>query len=165
MADLTVTDPLSSLLPVQHGAHHLIRAQPGTITALAPIGAAKGLPPPGRAEARGESLVLWAGHGLWLATGTPPATAPQTDATDAWVIVRLNGPTPDAVLARLVPVDLRPLHFRPGDVARTLLGHVAVLIHRPASAPEALELWLPRSMAAHGLRSLREVMRAQAARG
>lgn len=164
MADLTVTDPLSSLLPVQHGAHHLIRAQPGTITALAPIGAAKGLPPPGRAEARGRSLVLWAGHGIWLATGTPPATAPQTDATDAWVIVRLSGTTPDAVLARLVPVDLRPLHFRPGHVARSLLGHVAVLIHRPEAAPDTLDIWLPRSMAAHALLELATAMRGLAAR-
>jgi sarcosine oxidase subunit gamma len=80
------------------------------------------------------------------------------------VAVRLTGPAPDAVLARLVPVDLRPLHFAPGHVARTLLGHVAVLIHRPATAPEALEVWLPRSMAAHALDDLAEAMRAVAAR-
>ncbi|MDP3862517.1 MAG: sarcosine oxidase subunit gamma [Phaeovulum sp.] len=168
MADFIATDPLAALLPTTRGAHQLAGAQPGRITALAPIGPAKGLPAPGRAQTHAGGIVLWAGHGLWLATGTPPQavpqTAPQTDETDAWVIVRLSGPAPDAVLARLVPIDLRALNFRPGHVARTLLGHVAVLIHRPEAAPEALEIWLPRSMAAHALIDLASAMRGLAAR-
>jgi sarcosine oxidase subunit gamma len=162
VADLIATHPLDQLAQ-SIGAHHLAAAPQGRITALAPF-ETKGLPAPGRAVAHSGGLTLWAGHGLWLATGAPPALTPATDATDAWVAVRLTGPAPDAVLARLVPVDLRPLHFAPGHVARTLLGHVAVLIHRPATAPEALEVWLPRSMAAHALDDLAEAMRAVAAR-
>jgi len=162
VADLTATTPLA-LLAQTYGAHHLALAPQGPITALAPF-ETKGLPAPGRAVAHAGGVTLWAGHGLWLATGTPPAITPQTDATDAWVVARLSGPAPDAVLARLVPVDLRPLHFAPGHVVRTLLGHVAVLIHRPEGAPEVLEIWLPRSVAAHALGDLAEAMRGLAAR-
>ena len=163
MADLIATDPLAALLPVAHGTHHLIAAQPGRITALAPYDN-KGLPKPGRAAPHPGGLLLWAGHNLWLATGTPPQSTPQTDVTDAWAVVRLTGPEPEAVLARLVPINLRARHFLPGYTARSLLGHIAVLLHRPAAAPETLELWLPRSTAAHAIGELARAMRGLAAR-
>ncbi|WP_372840228.1 sarcosine oxidase subunit gamma [Phaeovulum sp.] len=163
MADLIATDPLAALLPACHGAHQLAAAQPARITALAPF-ETKGLPAPGRSTARPGGITLWAGHGLWLATGTAPEASPQTDATDAWAVLHLTGPAPEAVLARLVPTDLRALHFRAGSVARTLLGHIAVLIHRPEAAPDALEIWLPRSMAAHAIDDLLGAMRALEAR-
>ena len=156
-------EPAPALAPQAAGAHHIEPAQPDRITALSPFDA-NGLPFPGRAETRPGGVLLWAGHGLWLAAGMAPALTPATDETDAWVVLRLSGPAPDAVLARLTPIDLRPLHFRPGHVARSLVGHVAALLHRPEAAPEVLEIWLPRSMAAHALGEIAEAARALAAR-
>lgn len=156
-------EPAAALAPQTAGAYRIEPAQPDRITALSPFDA-NGLPPPGKAETRPGGVLLWAGHGLWLATGTAPALTPATDATDAWVVLRLSGPAPDAVLARLTPIDLRPLHFRPGQVARSLVGHIAALLHRPEAAPEVLEIWLPRSMAAHAEGEIAEAARALAAR-
>lgn len=169
MADLGITDALAGLLPVDTGAYRLEAAPQGAITALAPYGApGAAFAAPGRATPHAGGTLLWAGYGNWLATGDLPASltaaAAVTDQTDAWAVLRLTGPAPEAVLARLVPLDLRRLHFAPGAVARTLAGHIAVLIHRPQSAPEALEIWLPRSMAAHGLHEIADAMRSQTAR-
>jgi sarcosine oxidase subunit gamma len=169
VADLTAFDALAALFPVETGGYRLEPAPQGTLTGLAPFAAPGGaLPAPGRAMPHAGGTLLWAGHGQWLATGTLSAklteAAALTDQTDAWAVLRLTGPAPGAVLARLVPVDLRRLCFVPGTVARTLLGHIAVLIHRPEAAPEALELWLPRSMAAHAVREIAHAMRGQAAR-
>jgi len=177
VADLPQFDALAGLLPVQHGAITLAAAPQTELWAVAPFGPAAtlarlfatDLPAPGRSAPWSGGLLLWAGWQRWFVTGGLPdgvaKVAATTAQTDAWAVLRLTGPAPETVLARLVPVDLRMLHFGTGAVARTLLGQIAVLIHRPQTAPEALELWLPRSMAAHGLQSLREAMRAQVARG
>lgn len=167
MAELDPVNPLAALLPLEVGEHRIEALPQSRVTALSPF-VTKGLPAPDRAEARPGGLLLWAGRGLWLAVGTPPADlapgTPTVDETDTWAVLRLVGPAPDAVLARLVPIDLRPLHFAPGHVAKSLVGHVAALIHRPAVAPEALEIWLPRSVAAHALHEIAAAARALAAR-
>ncbi|MFP4404374.1 MAG: hypothetical protein ACLFPZ_02115, partial [Rhodosalinus sp.] len=67
-----------------------------------------------------------------------------------------------AVLARLVPLDLRPQAFPVGAVARTLLGHMhaGVLRTRPAT----LRLLAFRSMAGTLVQELRGAMEGVAAR-
>jgi sarcosine oxidase subunit gamma len=44
------------------------------------------------------------------------------------VVLRLSGPRSRDVLAAVVPIDLHPRAFRPGDTAMTLAGHIAVQI-------------------------------------
>jgi heterotetrameric sarcosine oxidase gamma subunit len=175
VASLTETLPELEALPFEAGVHRLVAAPGGPITALSPYrGAEAGLlgllgaalPAPGKSVELAVGLCLWAGHRRWLLTGPAPeglaAHAALTDLSDAFVRVHLVGPAADAVLARLVPIDLRATQFGDGAVALSLLGQISVLVHR--GPPGALALWLPRSMAGHAVADICRAMRAYSAR-
>ncbi|MCL4190024.1 MAG: sarcosine oxidase subunit gamma [Rhodobacteraceae bacterium] len=181
MASLIDTPALAGLgLPIAAGDALLEAAVPGRVTAIAPFrgrtaatGAALaqlglGFPAPGTSAAAGTARILWAGRGAAFLVGAAPpdvlaGLAALTDQTDAWAVMALSGPAHAAVLARLVPLDLRPSAFPAGATARSTLIHCPVLLCRRDAA--TLEIWVMRSMAATAVHETQAAMRAIAARG
>lgn len=110
-----------------------------------------GLPWPeaGRSVSRGDTGVLWFGFDQVLLVGELPAPelrkeAAITDQSDAWAALKLSGPQAEAVLARLVPLDLDASAFPVGAVCRTGIQHIAGCILR--DGPREFTLLVPRSM-------------------
>lgn len=181
MASLIEKTPAAGLTPLSRGDAVLTEVLPGPITAIMPYGGKDravasalkalglGLPGPNRSVTKGAAACVWTGRGQAFLVGAEPpdglaGIAALTDQSDAWVVLRLAGPAAEAVLARLVPIDLRAATgFRTGAVARTLLGHMPLVIRRTAAAE--FELMTFRSMAAHAVHELDVAMTAVAARG
>lgn len=159
---------------------------PGPLTALAPYrGQAEALsaalqtaygmamPAPNRMTGTQGADALWFGRDMALLVGPVPdaslaAYAALTDQSDAWAVVDLTGPCADEVLARLVPIDLRPQVFQTGHTARTLLNHMSASVTR--TGPERFRLMVFRSMVKTLFRELHHAMigvsaRRDAARG
>lgn len=113
---------------------------------------------------RRDGPVTWFGHGAWIVWGpvTLDGIAAVTDQSDAWAVVQLQGDAVEAVLARLVPVDLRRSVFADGHVAKTMLGHMSVTITRLSA--DAFEIMVMRSMAGTLVHDLQVAMRGVAAR-
>ncbi|WP_245840609.1 sarcosine oxidase subunit gamma [Puniceibacterium sediminis] len=140
--------PCAGLLPITRGALSLSEEDAGTVTSLASydgqagalseaLQAAHGVsfPAPGRVRGQGGTLCSWSGLDQAFLIGPEPDPdlsryAAVTDQSDAWAVVRLTGAGCEDVLARLVPVDLRLRVFSPGQSARSLLGHLPVLLLR-----------------------------------
>ena len=89
--------------------------------------------------------------------------AALTDQTDASAVVRIEGDAVEAVLARLVPVDLRIGSFAEGRTARTMVGHMTASVTRVG--PMAFEVMVMRSMAATVVHELTEAAIGVQARG
>ena len=167
MASLLARSPAADLLPIAHGGVTLSEIVPEAITSLAPLeGADLALPAPNRALARDGGLLLWSGQGQALLVGPAPDPIPavaMTDQSDAWAVLRLEGPGARDVLSRLTPLDLRDRGLAEGQVARSLLGHMAALFHRSAAA--RYDLFVFRSMVGTAVHELEPAMRGVAARG
>lgn len=184
MADLVAKSPCEGLLPVTAGDVTLSEVAAGWITALAPfrgqeaalstaLKAAHGMgfPEAGRAVGKAGSRCVWTGRGQAFLIGPAPdaalaAHAAVTDQSDAWAVVALEGVGAEAVLARLVPVDLRASVFKRGHTVRTLCGHMTVSITRVGA--EAFQIMAFRSMArtlAHELGHAMELVAARAHAG
>ena len=172
MADLIAVTPLAGLLPVTVGRVTISEIVPAHLTSVAPykgkeeavsaalqdaVGA--GLTPAGRRS----GAVTWFGHGVWMVAGdvAPPGAA-VTDQSDAWAVVSVQGDAAEDVLARLVPVDLRVRHFAEGDVAKTMLAHLAVTIVRTGA--DSFEIMAMRSMGRTLVHDLETAARGLAAR-
>ncbi len=163
VAELRASSPCAGLLPLVRGGVTLDEVSPGVITALAPfrggeaalssaLQAAYGLgfPAAGQALEAGETACIWSGRAQAFLIGPAPdaglaARAVLTDQSDAWAVVELSGPGAEDVLARLVPLDLRPAAFPPGWAARSLLQHMTVTLWRSGSG--AFRIMAFRSMA------------------
>jgi sarcosine oxidase subunit gamma len=119
--------------------------------------------------AHGPKLsLLWAGHRSWMAMaheadivdlesvlrGDLGSLASISDQTDGRLLVELSGPKARDTLAKLVPIDLHPRAFRPGDTAMTLFGHIAGQIVQIDSAP-TFELLVSRGYAESFLHDLK----------
>ena len=89
--------------------------------------------------------------------------AALTDQSDGWAALCLDGPQAEAVLARLVPLDLRSAVFARGAVLRCQLGHLPAILRRTGST--AFQILVFRSMAATAVHELHQAMRSVAARG
>lgn len=182
MAELVANSPCAGVLPVTAGGVALSEVAAGHITALAPfrgkaealstaLKAAHGMefPAAGRATGKAGARCVWTGRGRAFLMGPAPdaglaAHAAVTDQSDAWAVVALVGTGAEAVLARLVPVDLRASVFKRGHTARTLCGHMNVSITRVG--PESFQIMAFRSMArtlAHELGHAMELVAARAA--
>jgi sarcosine oxidase subunit gamma len=59
------------------------------------------------------------------------------DLTDSRVVFELGGPRIRDTLAKMLPIDLHPSVFRPGDVAVTIASHIGVTLWRTADARTA----------------------------
>ncbi len=148
MADLIARSACAGLLPLTHGALTLREETFGAVTALATykgqgadlsgaLQTAHGvmLAGPNRATRAEGALCLWSGLDQMLLLGPEPDPELErygaiTDQSDAWAILRLDGVGCVDVLARLVPLDLRERSFAIGHAARSLLGHLPVIVTR-----------------------------------
>ena len=59
------------------------------------------------------------------------------DLTDSRVVFELGGPRVREALAKMLPLDLHPSVFRPGDVAVTIASHIGVTLWRTADSRTA----------------------------
>jgi heterotetrameric sarcosine oxidase gamma subunit len=122
---------------------------------------------PGKMIVSGSARIIWAGRETAFLMGVAPpeglqSEAALTDQSDGWAGLHLRGSGAEAVLARLVPLDLRLSAFAVHDAARTLLNHMPCLIFRPAET--AFDVYVFRSMAGTAVHELTEAMRGVAAR-
>lgn len=178
MADLIARTPLDGLLPLRFGSAEAREIDFGAITSVAPfrdrtdavsealentLGVA--LPSPGGTSECGGNRAVWTGMGQYFVLGGRPGPLPGaavTDQTDAWAALGLEGSDAPTVLARLVPIDLRPEVFKVGDAVRSLLGHMACVLMRPG--PERYDILVFRSLAGSAVHDLERAMRMVAAR-
>ncbi|MDT8856529.1 sarcosine oxidase subunit gamma [Paracoccaceae bacterium Fryx2] len=176
MPSLIARSPLAGQAPVTRGGVTLSEWQAGRITSLAPLKgqgaaldralAARGLafPTPGRMVESGAARLVWTGRDQAFLIGADPAGlegAAQTDQSDGWACLRLDGAAAADVLMRLVPMDLREMAFPPGHAARAPLNHMAMVLMR---LPDGFDLLVFRSMAVSAWHELETAMTALAAR-
>lgn len=175
MARLVAISPCRGLLPLSAGSVTLSEVAPEAITAVAPFdgqaaavshalekAARAAFPAPGRWTGA-DTRIVWTGPGQAMVLG--PAVAPVgaavTDQSDAWAVMRLEGAAAAAVLARLVPIDLRVVQFPPGHAARTMLAHMTCTLLRLDE--HVFEIMVFRSMAATAVHDIGTAMRSLAA--
>jgi heterotetrameric sarcosine oxidase gamma subunit len=179
VADLTASTPFADLLPLAIGGVTLTAADPGRLTVLTPfdrdaagaaLDSAHGLtlPEPNRTTGKDGNRCLWFGLRDVLLMGPEPDAAltehaAVVDVSDGWVAVTLEGAAGPEVMARLVPVDLRPAQFAQGHSVRTQIFHMTGSITR--TGPETLLILVFRSMAATLVHDIERAMAAVASRG
>ncbi len=163
-------------LPLSLGGVTLSILPDGPLASLAPLrgqeravadalGAA--LPGPGRMVALpGGGRLIWNGLGRYLLAGAAPdarlaGRAALVDQSDGWTGLALTGAGAAVVLARLVPLDLAPVAFPAGGVARSLLGHVDCLL---IAGTAGFEILVARSFTRTAVHDIETAMRAVAAR-
>lgn len=135
---------------------------PGQVAAVSKaLGVA--FPAPGRSS----GPMIWAGREMAFYRGPFPegldGLAAVTEQSDGWAVLSLQGVQGPAVLARLVPVDLREGALPVGYAARSLLGQMPALFFRPGA--DVLEVFVMRSMVGTAVQEIAQTMRAVAARG
>lgn len=177
MARLIALGPFGDLLPLQVGDVTCTEVTRNALWSIAPFAGqhaavsaqmktqiALDLPAVGRRAQGGDVICQWVAHDQWLVTVpvTLDGLAAVTNLSDGFALLEIAGPTVEDVLARLVPVDLRPHVFGVDDTARSLLGHMPVCITRTRT--QAFEVMVMRSMAASLVHDLRAAMVAVAAR-
>lgn len=180
MVKLLAKTPCEGLLPISHGAAILEELDVGPITCIQPFRGKEGtldnvlqmavgcgLPPVGGSCTHEGACLQWFGKDTVICLGVPvPETvsddAALTDQSDAWAVVQLSGADAEAVLARLVPVDLRLPSFAVGAACRTLLQHMNVAILR--TAEDSFRLMVFRSMAKTLVHDLEQAMAGVATR-
>lgn len=162
MARLIASTACAGLLPRTIGDVTLTEVALGPVTSIAPFaGLAEAVtaalrneglhfPAPGETVTSGPARMIWAGHGRAVLCGVEPplalsAIAALTDQSDSSAVVQIEGAAAEAVLARLVPVDLRQTALPTGQTVRTVLGHMTVSVTR--IGPIAYEIMAMRSMA------------------
>ncbi len=162
MARLIATTACAGLLPRAIGDIALTEVVLGPVTSIAPFAGksdavttaleVEGLhfPSPGETVTAGRARMIWAGHGRALLCGVEPplslaTIAAMTDQSDSNAVVQIEGAGAEAVLARLVPVDLRLSVFAEAATARTMVGHMAASVTRVGLM--AFEVMVMRSMA------------------
>jgi len=120
------------------------------------------------ASRHGNGILRWFGKDTFLSVGGAlpegiAAHAALSDVTDGWARLVLSGEGPEEVLARLVPVDLRPAALGVDQTCRTLLGHMTASITRLSDS--AFEIMVFRSMAKTAVHELTQAMTHVTARG
>lgn len=180
MDDLAERGPFEGRLPMEIGGARVTAANLGRITSLSPLvppqafsqdletAHGMALPAPGRATGKEGARCIWFGLREVLLLGPTPdpmlsESAAVVDMSDGWAGLTIDGVSGVDVLARLVPVDLRPAHFKRGHTVRTQVGHMPGAITR--LGPERLLVLTFRSMAGTMVHELRRALEAVAARG
>ncbi len=181
MVELSAISPCEGLLPVTIGNLTVTEEPFVAITSISPhksrekdlsaiMKAAHGLafPAPGRSTGKAGARAIWFSQGQALLIGPEPdaglgAYAALTDQSDAWAVVRLEGAGAADVLARLMPLDLRPSVFKRGHTARTELAHMLVSLTKVGD--KSFQIMVFRSMARTLVHDLKTAMEAVAARG
>ncbi|WP_322895150.1 MULTISPECIES: sarcosine oxidase subunit gamma [unclassified Yoonia] len=177
MARLIALGPFADLLPVQIGSVTCTDVTRDVLWSVAPYRGQQdavstqmqaqigvGLPDVNRRSIVGDVMCQWIAHDQWLVTA-PVALdglAAVTDQSDGWAELEIAGDQVAAVLARLVPLDLRTHVFAVNHTARSLLGQMPVSITRTGA--QAFEIMVMRSMAASLVDALTSAMSGVAAR-
>lgn len=180
MVELTAKSACHDLLPLRIGKQEAREADLGVLTSVMPLAGratavsealktAHGvaMPAANRAVGKQGCRAIWFGRGQVMLAGPKPDpaladVAALVDQSDGWACVMLEGPGADAVLERLVPVDLRRESFKTGHTARTLIGHMHGSVTRLGA--ERFVLMVFRSMAATLVHDLKDAMETVAAR-
>lgn len=179
MAKLTAISAAQGLVPATIGAATLDEVTPNSITSVAPLNGAEravskalksklgaGFPAPGRTTAGKDARVIWSGRGQALVIGKRPGDlsemAALSDQSDAWTVLSLVGPDVRHVLARLTPLDLRPVNFGTGQTARSSLGHMMAVF--TATGDESFEIMVMRSMTQSAIHEISGAMERVAAK-
>lgn len=179
MAKLHATTACAGLLPLTIGTVTVAEVDAGVLTIVSPYGDPSGVEPimavahgvawpkPGRALTKGRLRLIWFGRNEVLLMGPEPdqklhAVAAVVDQSDAWAVVHLEGAGSVDVLARLVPIDMRPHVFKNGHTARTQVGHMSASVTRLGD--DAVMVLVFRSMAATLVHELKQAMAGVAAR-
>ncbi|WGW03838.1 sarcosine oxidase subunit gamma [Tropicibacter oceani] len=181
MAELMALSPCAGLLPVTHGDWTLSEVEAGHLTWLSPfkgqaaaLGAAlqkaHGLdwPAVGQVSTGKDACCFWSGRDQAMLMGPAPDKglrdhAAVSDQSDGWAVLRLTGAQGAEVLARLMPVDLRPVAFPVGSALRTQCQHVNVMVLRESA--EAIVVLGFRSMSQTLVHEIAEAMVSVAAQG
>lgn len=155
--------------PIEIGGVKLTEIDAGPLTSLAPFNGARmpfALPEPNAVIAHDGGHLHWFGRDLYLLQsvrlGDRPMGVAVTDQSDAWAVFVLEGEGMFDVLARLVPIDLRPCAFPTGRSTRTLIGHMHAGIAKLQD--DQFQLMVFRSMAATLWHELKVAMESVAAR-
>lgn len=164
----------------RHGTCRLVETTPGPITLLALYPGARDamseclmrtvgakFPAPGRVETGQGARLVWAGREQAFLIGDHPDSSLSahgcvSDQTDGWAALVLTGTQAADVLARLTPLDLRPVSLGPGQTARSLLGH---MIAHVTPVADGFEILVWRSMARTAVHEIEAAMKGVAARG
>ncbi|SDK31036.1 sarcosine oxidase subunit gamma [Aliiruegeria lutimaris] len=178
---MTVLTPQRALdgQELRHGNLQLSTVALGRVTWVAPYpgeetalshalqsACSMSFPGPGESRESTAGRILWSGRAQALLIGPHPSAAIEkcaavVDQTDGWAAMRLGGASAAQVLARLTPLDLRPSHFPRGRTARSLLGHVPVLL---VAIENGFEIFVMRSMSETVRHEIETAMRSTAAR-
>ncbi len=121
-------------------------------------------PAANRVTRNANAYCVWIGPAQALLVGHSLSSlkdAALTDQSDGWVEIILQGAQARAVLARLVPIDLRSHVFKLGHAARTLLFHVPLSINRRGK--DSFTLLVYRSMVDTAVHELGDAMKSVAA--
>jgi heterotetrameric sarcosine oxidase gamma subunit len=173
VADLIPTPALVTP-PHEGGGARLSLVDPGPITLIALYPgqrvdvAGMGFPVPGQAILPGDASLVWTGRAQAFLIGAPAPELPWdaaavTDQTDGWACLTLTGQGAEAVLARLVALDLRVSVFPPGTAARSTLNHLPMVLWRDNAG---FRMLFYRSMARTAWHELTDAMaRVQARAG
>ena len=159
VVNLLATSPANGLLPTSRSGVSLNELALGQLTSVAPfegqivaVEALLGmvLPKAGRSVGKLGAELVWFSQGQYLAIGfdvddAVKSKAAITDQSDAWCALEIKGDKSEAVLARLVPVDLRAATFKRGHALRSQLGHMPLHITR--TGKDVFRLLSFRSMA------------------
>lgn len=177
MAKLIAQTPCQGLLPRQIGDCLLSEVTPAALTWIS-VSAGRSravskalkdscglaFPAPNRATGKEGARCLWFAGGQAMLVGEAPPAIPGAvlcDQSDGWAVMRLKGASALQVLARLVPVDLRPVTFKRNHTARTLLGHMPVSLTRTGA--DAFDILVFRSMAFTAVHEITAAMQSVSA--
>lgn len=157
----------TTLAPVDLGTIASVAVFAGRLkavsAALKPLGF--GFPAPGQTFARGDARIVWTGpeQAFLIGAQAPDfkGAAAVTDQSGGWSALRVSGPILADVMARLCPLDFRPLAFPPGRAARAQLGHMNAVFW---AEDDALMILTFRSMARNAFDEIAHAMTALAAR-
>ncbi len=149
------------------GPIHSVAVFPGgaksTAKGLKSLGLA--MPAPNSFVEKDGVRLVWTGRDQAFLVGVMPPDldgAAITDQSDGWTVLSLAGGAAVDVLARLVPLDLRPAAFPVGQVRRSQVNHMNAVILRTAEA--AFEIMVFRSMARTAWHEMESTLQMVAAR-
>ena len=176
MPDLIAKSPLGDRAALTIGDVVLAEGLPVRMTSVAPFAGAEAalaaalrplaFPPPNRVTADGTRQMVWTARDQAFLIGPLPdglaAHAALTDQSDGWAHLQISGVGSEAVLARLIAIDLSLAAFPAGHVARTPLNHMNAVLIRDGAA--AFTLLVFRSMARSAWHEIEGAMQAVAAR-
>lgn len=69
------------------------------------------------------------------------ALASISDQSDGYAVLRLTGTAVRDTLAKLIPIDVHPRAFKPGDVASTIASHIGITLWRLDDAADATPMF------------------------